>query len=109
MCVYLCVCAVVAVQEYGDKAKSVSAFQRGREGADPVKYQHIVARVGPQLSVILNLSVAIRAAIVENLAGKVSSVVHSFSQSNQSSERVFFFFFLLPMKNIEEQQCEWTI
>lgn len=63
-----------ALKEYGDKAKSVSAFQRGREGADPVKYQHIVARVGPQLSVILNLSVAIRAAIVENLAGKTDEV-----------------------------------
>ncbi|CAB1109933.1 unnamed protein product [Ectocarpus sp. CCAP 1310/34] len=45
-------------------------FQRTRGGADSVKYQMIVERVGPQLSVVLNLSVAIREAIIENVAGK---------------------------------------
>lgn len=50
---------------------SRSTFQKSRGGADPVKYQRIVGRVGPQLSVILDLSKAIRAAIVENVAGKV--------------------------------------
>lgn len=50
---------------------SRSSFQKSKGGADPVKYQRIVGRVGPQLSVILNLSVAIRAAIIENVAGKV--------------------------------------
>lgn len=59
-------------QEYGEKAMSRSTFQNKKGGADPVKYQRIVARVGPQLSVILNLSVAIRGAVIENVAGKVS-------------------------------------
>lgn len=58
-------------QEYGEKAMSRSTFQKSKGGADPVKYQRIVGRVGPQLSVILNLSVAIRASIVENVAGQV--------------------------------------
>lgn len=52
---------------------SQSSFQRSRGGADPVKYQRIVGRVGPQLSVIFNLSLAIRASIIENIAGTVRS------------------------------------
>lgn len=60
------------LQEYGEKAMIQPTFQRTRGGADSVKYQRIVERVGPQLSVVLNLSVAIREAIIENVAGRVS-------------------------------------
>lgn len=60
---------------------SRSTFQKSKGGADPVKYQRIVGRVGPQLSVILNLSVAIRAAIVENVAGRVREMVVKWRQN----------------------------
>ncbi|CAM9468737.1 unnamed protein product, partial [Discosporangium mesarthrocarpum] len=62
---------MVALKDYGDKAMSRSTFKTSREGADPIKYQRIVNKVGPQLSVVLNLSVAIRESIINNLAGQM--------------------------------------
>ncbi|KAG5178787.1 exocyst complex component Sec6-domain-containing protein [Tribonema minus] len=62
-----------ALKEYGDKAMTRATFQKGKGGADPLKYQLVVEKVGPQLSVVKDLSEAVRAQIVLNIGGHVDS------------------------------------
>jgi hypothetical protein len=47
---------LAALKEYGERAMTRATFQKGKGSADPLKYQLVVEKVGPQLSVVKDLS-----------------------------------------------------